>query len=296
MADAEIPVDLLNPGHVFACLGFLEAAEILLGDVEGGFDWSGERAEGVIFRLRVRGEGNPIEAVLTFLAEAEVKALAPANSRNSTAKWKVPTVSLRQDDPFPFPDPPSPATLPAWLGRPGEAAITIDHWGEATSRTKRDTVKFWAGSGGYPGAALASDALDLARAGLINAAHDPFSVAMPQSSSFRFDWRRDYIPMDTGFSPNDHGNLTMVGFPLVEILAAIGLTNARPQRIHKLDYRYGVIGSSPARACYDPMFLRAALGGATLPFPQRIFRMRLGWPGQENQARCITDVVEENPP
>jgi hypothetical protein len=27
MAEASIPVDLLNPGQVFACLGFMEAAE-----------------------------------------------------------------------------------------------------------------------------------------------------------------------------------------------------------------------------------------------------------------------------
>ena len=30
MADASIPVDLFNPGQVFACLGFMEAAELLL--------------------------------------------------------------------------------------------------------------------------------------------------------------------------------------------------------------------------------------------------------------------------
>jgi hypothetical protein len=35
MAEASIPVDLLNPGQVFACLGFMEAADILLGDAEG---------------------------------------------------------------------------------------------------------------------------------------------------------------------------------------------------------------------------------------------------------------------
>ena len=33
MAQASIPVDLLNPGQVFACLGFLETANHLLDDV-----------------------------------------------------------------------------------------------------------------------------------------------------------------------------------------------------------------------------------------------------------------------
>src|SRR6266568_4243039 len=42
MAEARIPIDLFNPGQVFACLGFLEAADTLLGDARGGFDWSNE--------------------------------------------------------------------------------------------------------------------------------------------------------------------------------------------------------------------------------------------------------------
>ena len=59
MADASIPVDLLNPGQVFACLGFLEAAHVLYGDVEGGFDWRDEEE----FFLGISGDGNPFETV-----------------------------------------------------------------------------------------------------------------------------------------------------------------------------------------------------------------------------------------
>ncbi len=289
MRDNELPVDLLNPGQVFACLGFLEAAGILLGDVEGGFDWSDEGS--VKFRLRARGDQNPVEQVLAFLAEANVMTLAPTHSHLNTKKWNVPTELVEADQPFPFPEPSSPATLPAVLKVDGLPVIPIDHWGDGT---ERDNVKFWAGSGGYPGAALALDALSLVRDRLHDASGDPFSLSAPQSSSFRFDWRRDYIPIDTGFSPNDHADLTMIGFPVVEILAAIGLTNARPRRLNKLEYRYGVIGMVAADEGYDPAFLRAALGCAELPFPRRTFRMRLGWPGQENQARCITDVFEES--
>ena len=71
MAESSIPVDLFNPGQVFACLGFLEAADMLCGDTEGGFDWSDE-AE-VKFCLRADGDKNPFEAVLEFLAGAKVK-------------------------------------------------------------------------------------------------------------------------------------------------------------------------------------------------------------------------------
>lgn len=295
MAEAEIPVDLLNPGQVFACLGFLEAADILLGEAEGAFDW--RDGANVKFRLRASGNREPVSAVLDFLAKATVSSLASAESKQSTAKWHVPTIVLEDGAPFPYPEPQSPATLPALLQGEHEKSITIDHWGEATNRTDRDTVKFWAGSGGYPGAALALDALNLVRDRLAGVAADPFSLSAPQSSSFRFDWRRDYVPMDVGFSPNEHGEIIMVGFPLVELLAAIGLAYARPARLlTKLSYRYAVIGTFATDALFDPIFLRAALGGAELPFPRRVFRMNLDWPGQENQARCITDVIEESRP
>lgn len=292
MAQARIPVDLFNPGQVFACLGLMEASDQLLGTASAGFDWHDPADTG--FMLSADGDADPVAHVLEFLGQAAVAAIAPAGSAHDTRKWNVPTEPLAAgDDCFPFPDPSSPATLPERLTDRAGRSLTIEHWGDATDR---DNVKFWAGAGGYPGVALLRDALDLVRDRIGGAVADPFALAAPQSSSFRFDWRRDYIPMDVGFSPNDHPELTMVGFPLVEILAAIGLQNARPRRLDsKLDYRYAVIAPPPGGALLDPIFLRAALGGATEPFAHRCFRMRLGWPGQENQARCITAVFEENP-
>ncbi len=75
MAEATIPVDLRNPGQVFACLGFMEAAEILLGDAEGGFDWS--KKAHTVFALSANGEQNPFEVVLEFLAEVEPTQWGP---------------------------------------------------------------------------------------------------------------------------------------------------------------------------------------------------------------------------
>ena len=135
---------------------------------------------------------------------------------------------------------------------------------------------------------------------LLQAVADPFSFSAPQSSSFRFDWRRDYIPLDAGFSPNAHGGIQMVGYPLVELLAAVGLQNARParpDRRDKLTYRYGV-----SNLRLPTVYARVVLGGTALwqhplrRFPLRTFRMRLGWPGQEGQARCIIDAQEEFEP
>ena len=112
-------------------------------------------------------------------------------------------------------------------------------------------------------------------------------------------WRRDYIPLHAGFSLNAHGNIETLGYPLVELLAAIGLTHARPLRPSwrdKLTYAYAVAGR--ARTGDDTWLplplLRAALGKAPLPFAMRHFKMLLDWPGKKDQARSITTVTEEN--
>ena len=289
MADASIPVDLTNPGQVFACIGFVEAAEVLLGGATGGFDW--KDPDEAWFRLAATGDEDPVVRVLRFLEEATVTSLASPDSANSTRKWKIDTISS-QSGVFPFPDPRSPATLPARLEDAAGHAIEIDHWGD---ETQRDNVKFWAGSGGYPGVALARDALELVRGRIVESAEAPFAMTARQSSSFRFDWRRDYVPLDAGFSPNMHHDVGMQGYPVVELLAAVGLTHARPLRHTKLEYSYGIAGVVGSDL-YPPFFLRAALGARQPLFPGlplRRFHMQLDWPGQENQARCITNVIEE---
>lgn len=297
MAEVRIPVDLFNPGQVFACLGLMEAAGVLLGDVEGTFDW--RDAAQTLFVLRAAGEEDPLLAVLDFLRQAEVLGCAPQGSRHVVKPMKANTdgevigvYEVPRGEPFPSPDE-GRDKLPAILRHAGRD-ICIHYWAEPRGYTGRDNVKFWAGAGGYPGVALLKDALNLMDGLWEEARDDPFNIAVPQSSSFRLDWRRDYVPLVTGFSLNQHNHIITVGYPLVEILAAIGLSHARPCRIDKLDYRYAIMGRDDEQTCHPPMFLRAVLGGATLPFPMRRFRMQLDWPGKEGQARCITNVYEEN--
>lgn len=297
MAESSIPVDLFNPGQVFACIGFAEAADVLLGDAQGVFDWS-DRAQAV-FRLRAKGDEPPVVRVLRFLEQAQAQAVAPAGSATVSSwieSWGPRPVMSDRELGYPFPDPPSPATLLCRLSD-GTFELTLDHWADAT---ERDNVKFWAGSRGYPGASLATDALTLVKGGATKAAADPFALSSAQSSSFRLDWRRDYIPINAGFSLNAHdGAIETVGFPLVELLAVVGLSNARPlrpQRRNKLVYAYAVAGRAAANdAAWLPLpLLRVALGTSALPFPMRHFKMFLDWPGKEGQARSITTVTEEN--
>ena len=294
MAESTIPVDLHNPGQVFACLGLLEAADVLLGNASGVFAWNGAEET---FRVAARGDEKPMARVLRFLDDATVIARAPDGSKNFE-KWLPAWGDTEFDQlgvPFPFPDPDSLATLPAVLRDVAGAEIVVDYWGDAT---RRDNVKFWAGSGGYPGAAILRDALDLVRGRLPEHEDAPFALSAEQSNSFRFDWRRDYVPIDAGFSLNNHKGgipIVPVGFPLVEILAAVGMTHARPARADKLNYRYGVLGGDDL---LEPMLLRAGLGAESSPIPALPFRrflMSLSWPGKAGQARCITHVTEEEP-
>ena len=292
MAEAEIPVDLLNPGQVFACLGLMEAVEILCGQpCEGVFAYQDTKTA-THFRLRVDGETDPIQRVVAFLAKSKAIAVAPMGADLTTSKWGVETQIEHES--YPAPVPKTPATLAIMLRTEGHD-IRVVYW-LGGSHCGCDNVKFWAGAGGYPGAALARDAIailsPLSQDAVAEIAGDPFSFSAPMSSSFRFDWRRDYVPLDAGFSLNEHGAMTAVGYPLVELLAAIGMQNARPQRPNprdKLNYCYAV-----CNAALPTIFARAMLGGASLGFPIRTFRMRLDWPGQEGQARCIVDVREEN--
>jgi CRISPR-associated protein Csb3 len=300
MSAASIPVDLFNPGQVFACLGFMELAEVLTGPSRGAFDWSDPG--GARFLLHSEGAEDPFAVGLAFLSEAEVHALAPPHGDLDTGSWGVESKRIAEGEPYPIAPLDTPAMLPAVLAT-GAGTVRLHSWGESSAPgmlgTRRDNVKFWAGAGGYPGVALLRDALDLARPSIAGAREDPFSLSAPQSSSFRFDWRRDYIPIDIGFSLNLHGKMQPRGYPLVEILAVIGLSHARPLRVDKLEYRYAIAGRgdegrlSQAEPLLPAPLLRAALGVADLPFPTRTFRMRLDWPGQENQARCITTVDEE---
>lgn len=287
MADATIPVDLFNPGQVFACLGIVEAADVLLGDAAGVFSWDGAEAN---FIVSAHGTEDPLRRVLRFIDEAEVETRVPHGSANVGAwegSWGCSPERVPRGA-FPIPDPTSPATLPAVLCSQG-TEIVIDYWGDGS---RRDNVKFWGGSGGRPGSALLGNAVHLVHGKTTQHAGDPFALSAKQSSSFRFDWRRDYVPIDAGFSPNHHKHISMRGFPLVEILAAIGVTHARPMRTNKLEYRYGVPGGIEP---LDPVFLRPSLGGAIpLPVPYRRFVMRLGWPGQRDKDRCITHVAEES--
>ena len=167
MTEHSIPVDLLNPGQVFACLGFLEAADVLCGEAQGGFyDWDNNSA--ARFRLSSGGDENPFEAVLEFLAtEAKIQRIAPRGYVDPPPKKKKSASSETNDEDdadseieteteteTETANPPEPTetfmaqkadktTLPIRLGGGSRPVIELGHWADGSGR---ETFKLYSGN------------------------------------------------------------------------------------------------------------------------------------------------------
>ena len=235
MTESSIPVDLFNPGQVFACLGFLEAADVLCGDAEGGFDWTDE-AE-VKFCLRADGSKNPFQVVLEFLAEADVVTIHPKriegpwpDNAEANEEFPAPRAALKTSDGKKL----TKSSLPVRLQR-GNTAVQISHWLEGDSR---QTFKLFAGQ--QVGAQLVTNMMNgdpqkRASKGFKTIFsdfdqkdfQDPFSNMCAVGGRFGFDARGGWDALRIGTSLNEQDILVEVA-PHVELLAAVGLENARP--------------------------------------------------------------------
>lgn len=296
MAQAAIPVDLFNPGQVFACLGFLEAADVLLGSAEGGFDWT-KQAE-PRFEVCTQGTENPVSAVFEFLSETQLKRLAPkgyvdppatkrqkkvddraANDEASNSAGDGPICTIET---FPAPKADRLA-LPLRLERNGRS-LDVTHWCDASSR---NSFKLFAGQ--QRSAVIAQQMIavlsKLWRNQRDKLIQDPFGVTAPLGgSSFKFDARKAWTAIDAGYSPDEQEHAVQAS-PVVELLAAIGLEHARPDEFETREVRYGVW-----QGLLPPTLARPALGGARVAAPVRIFRFTLELAGKN---KVVTFAREE---
>jgi CRISPR-associated protein Csx14 len=308
MAEASIPVDLLNPGQVFACLGFLEAAEVLLGNAEGGFDWSDEAH--VRFLLRAPGNESPFAVVLKFLAGAEIRCCAPLgyadpHSKNVPAEdddeeASAATQDLRLSESFPCREGDRMA-LPIQLESSQRLPVALGHWTDGSSRNQ---FKLYAGNRTGHGIACAmlrgtrkkarkgQTVGDLKTQG-IAALWDqhrnelptaPFDVLTLMGGSFNFDPRGAWTPLDAGYSPNQqkHG---VAASPAVELLAVWGLENARPDEFETRHVRYGAWSG-----LVPPILARPALAGVSIAVRVRKFHFVLDLSGKN---KVVTFAQEE---
>lgn len=311
MAEASIPVDLANPGQVFACLGFLEAADMLCGNAEGGFDWSDDT--NTVFSIRAEGGENPFKVALSFLSDSEVKAVAPAGWRpkkepeKETDKRKLEAELAEQEnsDEFPGGRPDTSAPMPVQItGRNGGKAIKVilSHWADDSSRV---TFKLYSGNrsaqeivhamltGTREKPRKGQNRGDLKTKGVAQLWEDrrgemierPFDVMTPMGGSFNFDPRGAWTALDAGYSPNNQGHQVEAS-PVVEILAAWGLENARPYTFETRRVRYAAWGGT-----LPPALARIVIAGGIQVLPQKRFHFELGMSGKN---KVVTFALEEN--
>lgn len=311
MAEASIPVNLFNPGQVFACLGFLEAADVLLGNAEGGFDWSDEVY--VRFMLRTAGDQNPFAVVIEFLAEADVRRCAPIGYTDPPMKKKAPIADDGDNEEDlamaedlivsgSFPDHEGDRmALPIRLELGGGPAIELGHWADGS---RRNAFKLYSGNRSAYSIACAmlrgtrkkpgkrQKVGDLNTQGidtLWNLAREdltakPFDVLTLVGGSFNFDPRGAWTALDAGYSPNQHKH-GVAASPVVEILAALGLENARPDEYETRQVRY-----SAWSGLIPPILARPILAGASVAVPIRRFRFVLDLSGKN---KVVTFAQEE---
>jgi CRISPR-associated protein Csx14 len=314
MAKASIPVDLFNPGQVFACMGFLEATEVLLGNAEGAFDWSDEAD--VRFQLIGNGQTHPFEYVLDTLAGAKLKQFCPigydvnedktdiddADGQDATAEGKA----IEESTTFPTKNG-DKTTLPIRIGLEGHSAIELSHWVDGSDR---DPFKLYSGNRsafriasamlngtrkkpskkqkkqGVPGDLQTKGVIQLWLENRPALIEDPFGVLTPMGGSFNFDPRGGWAAIDMGYSPNEQKSKHAVeASPLVELLTALGLQNSRPAEYGLRGVRYAAWGTTLPTA-----LARVALSGALPAIPMRSFRFTLALSGKN---KVVTFSQEE---
>jgi CRISPR-associated protein Csx14 len=308
MAEASIPVDLFNPGQVFACLGFLEAAEMLIGDAEGGFDW---REPGARFDLRAPSEDNPFAVVLDYLSTIKLKRWAPVgyvdpppkNRSEEQAEQEVGSGGLEIDYSETFiAREGDRMSLPIQLESGNLPSIRLGHWADGSTR---NSFKLYAGNRSGAGIAIAMlsgvrsklkkgvpvgeiksrgirQLWEEQRASLLAS---PFDVLTPMGGRFNFDPRAGWTPIEAGYSPDQQDHQVSCS-PVVEFLAGWGLENARPQEFSVRQVRYAVWGVS-----LPPILARAALSGALSAVPLQFFTFELDLSGKN---KIVTFAQMEN--
>lgn len=318
MAQASIPVDLVNPGQVFACMGFLEAADVLVGEAEGGFDWTDAEPG---FTIRVDGTQDPFETVLEFLATAEIRSCGPpgqkppptTNDRSETtspddSEEAAAAMAPEVLDTFPA-SRGEPRAWPVRLGGlPGERhpGLWLSHWADGSTRIDfklyagnrsaeeivramlRGTARKGSRKGAQRGRIATRGVAHLWEERRSDLLRSPFHVLTPMRGSFNFDPRRAWNAIDAGYSPDNQGH-SIEASPVVEILAAAGLEHSRPAEPEPRDVRYAVW-----QGLLPLVLARPALAGVRVVTPMRGFRFTLGRPGK-NQA-AVTFAREESTP
>lgn len=316
MAQSTIPVDLFNPGQVFACLGFMELADVLLGDAAAGFDWSGEHRPR--FQLSVAGDQEPVEAVLEFLANSTVEPILPlgytkpSKNNNDAEDDDQTDIDGKKNDNDAtkaseysnvFPAKKAEAlALPIRLCGLNKRSIEVSHWADGSTR---NTFKLYAGNRSAEGIARAmlegirgkpkknQTQGELKYKGFKQLwaerkndfLENPFDVLTPLGGSFNFDPRGAWTALDAGYSPNMQKH-AVAASPLVHLLAACGLEHTRPVESGVRKVRYcawsGLLPITLARVAFQ---------GGMASLPTKPFHFTLALSGKN---KIVTYAQRDN--
>ncbi|MBD0865928.1 MAG: type I-U CRISPR-associated protein Cas8c [Rhodobacteraceae bacterium] len=283
---ASIPVDVSNPGQVFACLGFMEAARILCGQARGGFDWT--NAADTRFTLAADGDRNPFATVLEFLAGAHPNPVIPKNRQAAAKTPKASSLELSSTYPTGKDE---RMARPIRLHNGERPSIQLGCWADGSSR---EAFKLYSGNRSaeeIAGAMLHGNSsrgtkgvAQLWQEDSTQLTSKPFDVVTPMGGSFNLDPRGAWTAIDAGYSPNEHKHPVQAS-PVVEFLAAWGLDHARPDETRKRQFCYAVWdGALP------PPLARVALTGILEIFPTRRFSFELAMSGKN---KVVTFAEEE---
>lgn len=293
MSIASIPVDLFNPGQVFACLGFMEVAEILFGHAEGGFDWSD--SSNIRFELQADSDDNPFAGVLKFVCDATISSTSPREDIHERDGGETSFEHLGTH-PCKIEDEKGKirsALLPIRLSV-DENHLQIDYWTDFDSG--RNLFQLWTATNGNSAFVRFSklhDAFKQAISETCTPEFHPFNLPAPVAANFRLELRRNWTAINLGFSPDKINkasgtvNIELMTYPVVELLAAIGLNHSRPIRLEKLKWSYAAWNSP-----LPTFFARAAISGNLMPDIARRFEMILEEPN-DGGDKSISDAYEE---
>ena len=309
MVESAIPVDLLNPGQVFGCLGFMEAADVLLGDAEGRFDWSDESA--VRFCLRSGGEENPFSHVLGFVADSAIEQCEPfgfidmlqTEDERPAEEGETARSTSRNIQIEAYPNGAGDRmSLVIRVANTNGQRVDLGHWADGSTRNE---FKLYAGNRSAFSIARAMQQGtrekpkknqqngDVKTKGIAALFHEqreliianPFGILTLMGGSFNMDPRGAWTALDAGYSPNRHKSHGVGASPVVEFMAAWGLEHARPDEYEIRQVRYSVWSD-----WLPPILARPALAGAALAIGRRSFHFTLDLSGKN---KVVTFALEE---
>lgn len=211
MPDVQIKLDPCNPGQFYACCGLIELFEL-----KGAYTLSRFELDPLLphkARLTVATEVKMDAAqVVAALADAKCEAINRTVQRSGKRDTTGASTSAAKD---------STAPLEVLLER---HRIILDWWLDKFW-DENSNLKLWAGNQN-------SSQIFAKFCRLLSRGLDPEelldSSAMAQGQ-FGVDPRSAWNALDLGYSPNEHKNKAVRTYPVVEILAAIGLQGFRPK-------------------------------------------------------------------